>query len=483
MDFSRVKKAYFIGVKGVGMTMLAQFMAGKGVEISGSDTDDKFMTDEVLDSAGIKVIEHFAVENIPKDADLIVYSTAYNITNNVEVAEAVRSRTRSLTFAEALAEIFNVHYGVAVCGSHGKTTTTAWLGFLLSRAGQEPNVMVGSRVPQFAGASLVGNSDLLVIEADEYQNKLRYFQPRVVLLNNIDYDHPDFFPTEDDYIKVFAEFAKKLSPKGLLVTNFDDDKIRKYIIPLTRAKVVTYGLKEGADLVGYDMRVSNGRQYFKVRMKSEDEELVADKANNLLLQQETHELGDFSIALPGRHNVSNALGVIAASLELGVTLLDIRRHLGEFLGTARRLELLGEFRGVKIYDDYAHHPTEVRATLGAVRQLYPKEKVIVVFHPHTYTRTKALLDQFAESFALADELIVLDIYGSAREQQGGVHSQDLVAKIEALRPKGYAPTEVRYISTQNECEKYLRNTLRKGQIVVLVGAGDVFRIGQALINK
>jgi UDP-N-acetylmuramate--alanine ligase len=414
---------------------------------------------------------------------MIVYSTAYNLTNNVEVAAALRGRSRSLTYAEMLAEIFNSYYGVAVCGSHGKTTTTAWLGFLLREAGKEPNVMVGSRVPQFEGASLVGASDMLIIEADEYQNKLRYFLPRVVLMNNIDYDHPDFYPTEEEYIKAFADFAKKLSAKGLLVANYDDEKIRKYVITECKAKVVTYGLKEGADLVGYDLRVSDGRQYFKVRLKADESDLVADAVRNKILQKETNELGDFSISLAGHHNVANALAVIAASLELGVTLLDIRRFLGEFTGTARRLELLGEFRGAKIYDDYAHHPTEIRATLGGVRQLYPKSKVKVVFHPHTYSRTMALLDQFAESFALADELIVLDIYGSAREQQGGVHSQDLVVKIEALRPKGFAPEKVSYIPQSKDCERYLRETIRKGDVVILVGAGDVFRIGESLINN
>lgn len=483
MDLTRIKKAYFIGIKGVGMTMLAQFMAGKGIAITGSDTEEKFMTDQVLKKAGIGITEHFSEDNVPKDADLIVYSTAYNLTNNVEVAAALRGRIRSLTYAEMLAEIFNSYYGVAVCGSHGKTTTTAWLGFLLKAANKEPNVMVGSRVPQFDGASLVGTSDMLVIEADEYQNKLKYFLPRVVLMNNIDYDHPDFYPNEEEYVKAFSDFAKKLSAKGLLVTNFDDEKIRKFIIPDCKAKVVTYGFKEGADLVGYDLRVNEGRQYFKVRLKADESDLVADEARNKILQKETNELGDFSISLPGHHNVANALAVIAASLELGVTLLDIRRYLGDFTGTARRLELLGEFRGAKIYDDYAHHPTEIRATLGGVRQLYPKNKVRVVFHPHTYSRTLALLGQFAESFALADELILLDIYGSAREQQGGVHSQDLVAKIEAIRPKGFAPAVVRYIPTQTECEQYLRETIKKGDVVLLVGAGDVFRIGENLVNK
>lgn len=483
MDFKRIKKAYFIGIKGVGMTMLAQFMSAKGVEVSGSDTEEKFMTDQVLIRSGIKIVEHFAEDNIPKDADLIVYSTAYNLTNNIEVAAALRSRIRSMTYAEMLAEIFNAHYGVAVCGSHGKTTTTAWLGFLLREAGLSPNVMVGSRVPQFDGASLVGESDMLVIEADEYQNKLKYLQPRVVLLNNIDWDHPDYYATEGDYVRAFADFIKKIPAKGLLVANFDDEKIRKFVMPECRSRIITYGLKDGADYVAYDLRVVSGRQFFKVRLKADDAQLVADHKRNQQLQKETNELGDFSIGLLGLHNVSNALAVIATSFELGVSLLEVRRNVGEFQGTARRLELLGEFKNAKIYDDYAHHPTEIRATLGAVRQLYPKNRVIVVFHPHTFSRTKALFNQFAESFALADELIMLDIYGSARESQGGVHSKDLIEKIESLRQNGFAPNIVKYLARQQDCEAYLRKAVAKNDIVVLMGAGDVFRIGENLINN
>lgn len=483
MDFNRIKKAYFIGIKGVGMTMLAQFLAEKGIRISGSDTKEKFMTDQVLEKAGIIVHEGFSEENVPADADLIVYSTAYNLTSNVEVAKALRGRIRTLTFAETLAEVFNQHYGVAVCGSHGKTTTTAWLGFVLDRAGKEPNVMVGSRVPQFDGASLSGNSDLLVIEADEYQNKLRYFQPKVILLNNIDYDHPDYYANEADYIQVFVDFIKKLTPKGLLVANYDDEKIRKYAKVNCRGKIMTYGLKDGADLVAYDLKAVDGKQYFKVRMKTDDEELLADPKRNQELAEQMSELGSFSISLPGQHNVLNALGVIASSLELGVSLLDIRRYLGEFTGTTRRLEYIGTYHGVKIYNDYAHHPTEVRASLGAMRQLYPKKELVLVFHPHTYSRTAALLDQFAESFALADKLILPDIFGSAREQHGGVHTKDLIAKIKELEPKGFAPKNVYYVPTIDEIAEYLKKGLVRGQVLVLMGAGDEFRIAEKLLNS
>src|SRR3989338_4661944 len=270
MDFSKIKKIYLIGVKGEGMTMLGQFLAAGGAAVSGSDGPEKYMTDAVLAKAGIKVIEHFVAANIPKDADLIIYSTAYNAQTNVEVAAALAGKIKTLTYSQALGEVFNQKYGIAVVGSHGKTTTTAWLGYIMKMAGLEPSVMVGARVPQFDGCSLVGSSDYLVIEADEYQNKLENFQPKAVLLNNIDYDHPDFFPTEADYKNVFIEFIKKIPAKGWLVTNFDDPVIRKIAQVNCKGKVITYGINEAADYVAYDIKSDGQKQYFKVKLGVED---------------------------------------------------------------------------------------------------------------------------------------------------------------------------------------------------------------------
>lgn len=472
MDLSKIKKIYMIGVKGVGMTMLGQYFAGQGIEVVGSDTDQKFMTDEVLKKAGVKVIEKFDDKNIPADADLIIYSTSYNRENNIEVkcalgcenCTAKKCGIKVLTYAEAMGEVFNQKYGIAVVGSHGKTTTTAWLGFVLDRAGIKPNVMVGARVPQFDGSALISPSDYLIIEADEYQNKLASFNPKAVLLNNIDYDHPDFFPNEDEYKKVFIEFIKKIPSKGFLVANYDDPIIRKIAAVNCRGKVISYAINEAADFVAYDLRHQDGKQYFKVKLGVDEEE--------------DNNLGDFAISLLGRHNIYNALAVIAVCVEMGIELVDTRTYLEEFTGTARRAQVMGEFRGATIIDDYAHHPTEVRSTLEGVRQAYGARKITVVFHPHTFTRTKALLDDFAKSFDNADEVIVLDIYGSVREKQGGVHSKDLVEKLKIQNSK----LKINYIPDLKKCEEYLRENIERGDVVILMGAGDVFRIGESLVK-
>mgnify|MGYP001588751242 FL=1 len=329
MDFSKIKKIYLIGVKGVGMTMLGQYLAAKGAEVSGSDGPEKYMTDAVLAKAGIKVIEHFAAANIPQEADLIIYSTAYNAETNIEVAATLAGKIKVLTYAQAIGDIFNQKYGIAVVGSHGKTTTTAWLGYVMKMAELEPNIMVGALVPQFNGCSLIGNSNYLVIEADEYQNKFKYYQPKAVLLNNIDYDHPDFFPTEADYKNVFIEFIKKIPVKGFLVTNFDDPVIRKIARVNCRCKVITYAINEAADYVAYDIKSDARKQYFKVKF-GVDEEEEDEKSGNV----RGGESGDFSIQLSGRHNIYNALAVIVASIELGIELFKIRKYLEEFSGTA-----------------------------------------------------------------------------------------------------------------------------------------------------
>ncbi|HTX86668.1 MAG TPA: UDP-N-acetylmuramate--L-alanine ligase [Candidatus Nanoarchaeia archaeon] len=520
MDLAKIKKIYMIGIKGVGMTMLAQFLASKGYDVSGSDTAEVFMTDQVLARFGIKVNQGFNTDNLPAGADLIIYSSAYNAETNVEVARAMAGKIKTLTYAEVLGEIFNQMYGIAVCGSHGKTTTTAWLGYVLMKAGLKPNVLVGARVEQFDGAGTYGDSDYLVIEADEYQNKLKYYNPKAVLLNNIDHDHHDFFPTEESYVDAFVKFIEKIPKKGFLVTNFDDPIIAKIANVNCRGKIITYALnREDVNFFAYDIKQQGLKQFFKVRYcennnyplerpafaKATARQRVAAARGTALSNEaqpllkgldvvggvsvsETEELGDFSISLTGKHNVYNALAVIAASIELSVALKDIRTYLGEFSGTDRRAKILGKFNGATIIDDYGHHPTEIRATLAGLRAAYPDQKIIAVFHPHTFTRTKALLNEFAQSFSDADKVIVLDIYGSAREKHGGVSSLDLIEKMkeyEENKPafaKATVGKNFVHVHDLLECEKYLRETVERGQVIVLIGAGDVFRVGEALVN-
>lgn len=481
MDWSAVKNIYFIGIKGVGMTMLAQFLKNRGYLVSGSDVAETFMTDQVLKDNKIKVNSGFALNRTLEEAELIIYSTAYN-GDNLEVAWALENKP-TLTYAEALGQIFGQYYGVAVAGSHGKTTTSAWLGFTLWNGDLKPNVLVGSRVPQFAGASLIGSSSIMVIEADEYQNKLRYFQPKMVVLNNIDYDHVDFYPTPADYQQAFIDFIAKIPTDGYLIANYDDPIIRKIAPVHCRGRIISYAIDTAADYVAYGLHQANGRQYFKVKMGVDLDDETEDEKLSRIAITNAGDLGDFSASLPGKHNVSNALAVLAASVELGLPLYKIREGIAAFNGTARRLEILGQFQGADIIDDYAHHPTEIKASLKALKERYPDKKLRIFFHPHTFSRTIALFDDFAASFNEADEVGILKIYGSAREAEGGISGQELADRIIISRKDDGKEGKVDYFDSLDSLITFLRQTINDEQVVVLMGAGDIFRAGQELLGK
>lgn len=459
-----------IGIKGVGMATLAQFLKAGGALVSGSDVAETFMTDKILARLKIKVKTPFSSKNLPLDASLIIYSIAYNPANNSELKfikdnPELFKKARILTYSEALGELFSSHQGIAVCGSHGKTTVSAWLGYVLAKSGKRPNVFVGSNVPQFKGGSLSGSGKIFVSEADEYGDKLQYLNPYGVVLNNIDYDHPDFFKTEADYLQVFSKFVKRIPVAGFLVTNNCDAlsrKIKKYC----RAQIINYDVADDnynnatVNYLAHGLRIKNGYQYFFV--------------NNL---------GEFKIRLWGKHNIFNALAVIAAARELGVSLAGLKKYLFDFRGTERRAQILGKYQGALIIDDYAHHPTEIIATLEGIRRHYPDKKLRVIFHPHTFTRTKALFNDFVASFGSAQELIILDIYGSAREQQGGVSSAQLVKAIQKFNKQHAISQPVSNLKNIAQTVDYLCTNVQKGDLIILMGAGDVFRVGEELLCK
>jgi len=464
MDLRKYKRFYFIGIKGVGMTMLAQFLHGLGKEIQGVDIADVFMTDQVLKKEGIKVRAGFDASLIPTDA-VIIYSTAYTAENNEEM-RFIEVNKRNfelpiLNYAQAIGALFNSHKGIAVCGSHGKTTTSAWLGYVLRHVGVDANVLVGARVPQFKASAVRGKSDYFVAEADEYQDKLQYFSPHGIVLNNIDYDHPDFFKTHKAYFEVFARFTAKLKKNDFLAANAADEQIRK-LLPTVKGKVVTYALadklpkKTEVTLLGHSICREDGWQYFQV-----------------------NDFGEFKIQLLGNHNIENALAVLAVAYALGLDPRNLKKALAGFKGTARRAELMGKYKGVPVYDDYGHHPTEVKATLKSFKEAFPKRRLIAVFHPHTFTRTKALYKDFLTSFNDADVLGCLEIYGSAREVQGGISSRDLISGMKAEGRKKPA----KYLADFDDALNWLKKTLKPNDVLLLIGAGDIFRVGERLIRK
>lgn len=435
------------------MTALAQIFKARGIKVTGSDTKERFFTDEVLRSEGIEYREGFDPKKMPRKIDLIVYSSAYN-ENNPEMANAIKRKIKMISMAEALGLLYQDTYGIAVCGSHGKTTISALLGYSMVKCGFDPTVWVGSKVIQFKGNARVGHSKYLVTEADEYQNKLQYLTPRGIILNNIDWDHTDYFKQEKDYIKVFKDFAKRLPKNGFLVANFDDPKV-VFITEGLKCEIISYGFRPGLDYSARNIRTEDGFQRFEVLKKD-------------------RVLGYFKTQLIGRHNILNCLPVIAVLDKLGSELDCIKNSVENFKGTARRFEKIGEYNEAIIIDDYAHHPTEIQATLTGARNFYKDSKIWAVFHPHTYTRTKDLLNNFAKSFDLADYVVVIDIYGSAREEKGEVHSKDLVEKINKYS------RNAKYLPKIKDAVDYLSKKVKKGDVVITMGAGNVWEVGEKL---
>jgi UDP-N-acetylmuramate--alanine ligase len=455
VDFSRIKKIYFLGIKGSGMIALVEIFSQRGFEVTGSDTEEKFFTDEILKKKlFVKYHEGFDAKHITGDIDLIIYSTAYNEKNNEEFKAAKYKMIPMVSYPEMLAQLFNEKYGIAVCGTHGKTTTTAMLAEIFRVAGLDPTAVVGSQVRQWRGSALVGRSEFMIIEADEYQNKLDLYKPQAVIFTSADWDHPDCFPTFEEYKNTFAKFVERIPRHGFLVVCADRSETLE-IAQKAKSKVMTYGFTSGADVKISSYEIREGKQFFSLSVREK-------------------RLGDFELMLPGRHNVLNAAAAIAMGRQFNADLEKIRKALANFEGTSRRFEYIGQRNGAILIDDYAHHPEEIKATLRAAREFFPKRRIWCIFHPHTFTRTKALLSEFAQSFEDADRVIILDIYGSAREVQGGVHSRDLVELAKKYH------RQVEYIATIEEVIEFLRDKISREDLLITMGAGNVWEIAEGL---
>ena len=420
------KNIHMTGVKGVGMTALAQVLLANGFAVDGSDVSETFMTDAVLKELGIAATAFDAKHVRGKDA--VIRSNAYASTNP-EVAAAEQAGMPLFSYPEVVAELFNAHYGVAIAGSHGKTTTTAMLAHILKYARKNVTAIVGSRVENWHCGALAGDLSkqdaLFVLEADEYKEAFLYYRPKAAIITNIDYDHPDYFATPKEYAAAFGKFIKPLPSDGFLVVNADDA-----------------ALCDAARLAACRVIFVSG-----------------------------NAVQSFNLRTGGDHNVMNANMAYQAALALGVSREVAADAFADFQGTARRMELVGENNGALIYDDYAHHPSEIKATLAALKQKYPAKRIIAVFQPHTYSRTKALFVDFAGAFADADSVILTDIYASAREQK-----DDSVNMAEMVRAINHKGKDAILIKNKENIASYVKRTMSADDVVVTLGAGDIGRV-------
>jgi len=447
---------HFIGLKGVAMTALAEILQGQGYTIVGSDTAEVFPTDQVLKNLNIHCAPGFAAENIGPSIAAIVYSTAYT-RDHIERREAQGRGLPEWSYPEVVGFLMTMYtHSIAVAGSHGKTTTTAMLARMLEEGGLDPTAIVGSTVINWGRNARLGASPWFVLEADEYQNKFQYYAPRHLIITNIDYDHPDYFPDIESYQKVFIDFAAKLPADGTLII-WGEEPLKSQLRANCSSKFITYGEGENNDWRLVDVAIADDTS-FKVTKNG-------------------NHYGDFTIPAAGFHYALNALGAMVMAEVAGVGQKAIALALKNFRGTARRLEYRGEFNNAIIIDDYAHHPTEIKATIKALRAGHPGKRLWCVWQAHTFSRTAAFLEDFARALDGADQVILPPIYASAREKGGEVNNQIMASAVNSL-----SSNKAQAVSSIEEAADVLRGVLKDGDVVVTMGAGDVWRAAEMIMN-
>ena len=456
IDFHTPLAVHFIGIGGISMSGLAEILLEEGFHISGSDAKESALTD-ALEKKGARIYYGQRASNISDSTDVVVYTAAIH-PDNPEFARAKELGIPMLTRAELLGQIMrNYDTPIAVAGTHGKTTTTSMLSHILLKGDCDPTISVGGILPAIGGNIRVGQSYTFLTEACEYTNSFLSFFPKISIILNMDADHLDFFKDIDDIRRSFRRFAELLPADGTLIINADTPEYQSITEGLS-CQVITYGLENNADYTASDITYDEfGHASFNVRYKGSD-------------------LGRCSLKVPGSHNVSNALSAVAAGRLLNLPWEVIAEGLLSFTGTDRRFQYKGTVGGVTIIDDYAHHPTEIEATLKAAAN-YPHRKVWCVFQPHTYTRTKALLPEFAQALTLADHVVLADIYAARETDTLGISSEDLADRIRELG------TPCEYFPTFDEIENFLLENCTQGDLLITMGAGDVVNIGEQLLGK
>ncbi len=445
------RKGHLIGIGGVSMSPLAEVLAEAGLVITGSDINDSANV-EHLRSKGIRVFLGHSAENIPADAEFVVRTAAVR-DNNPEIVEAHRRGIPVFERTQAWGAIMkDYRNSLCISGTHGKTTTTSMCTHILMAAERDPTVMIGGTLPLLHAAHRVGTGDTIVMEACEYYNSFLSFSPTVAVILNIEQDHLDFFKDIEDIKASFRKFASLVPPHGFIVANAEDENTMDALKPLDR-DIFTFGMNKGADVYAANIQRHGAETEFDVIY---GEEVY------------TH----VNLRVPGDHNIKNALAASAATICLGCSPSAIRYGLAGFAGANRRFEFKGKFNGADIYDDYAHHPRELQVLLDAVEPLGYR-RVIVVFQPHTYSRTKAFFREFVEQLKRPDFCYLAEIYAAREKNTLGISSADLAKEL----PNG------QFFADNAELEKTLRAVASPGDIILTVGAGDVYTIGERLLEN
>ena len=452
--FKKIRQIHFVGIGGIGMSGIAEVLHNLGYAVTGSDSRESENTRR-LTSLGIRVAIGHQAEHVG-EADVVVRSSAV-APDNVELAAARHRVIPVIQRAEMLAELMRMKYGVAVAGTHGKTTTTSMVATVLAQGGLDPTIVIGGRLNALGSNAKLGRGDFLVAEADESDGSFLKLSPTIAVVTTIDAEHLDYYRDLAHIQDTFVEFINKVPFYGLAVLCLDQENIQT-LLPRVEKRFVTYGLRTQADFLARDISFKGMTSDFQVSWKH-------------------RPLGRLHLRVPGLHNVYNALAAAAVGLDLELDFAVIQQALGEFTGVARRFQILGEPKGILVVDDYAHHPAEIQATLNAAKTGFARD-LIAVFQPHRYTRTQALLHEFATAFYQADRLLVTEIYPAGERPIPDVHGGQIAERV-----KEHGHKNVTYVPEKEELVDAVLAVARPGDMVLILGAGDIWKIGEEIVRR
>lgn len=451
--FRKSKKMHFVGIGGIGMSGIAEILINMGYDVSGSDLKESEQTRR-LASLGAEIFIGHYPSNV-RDCNVVITSTAID-NSNPEITEARNRRIPIIHRSEMLAELIRLKYGIGVAGTHGKTTTSSMLAYTLYHGGLNPTAVIGGKVLNFGSNARSGTGDYLVFEADESDGSFLHLLPSIAIVTNIDADHLDHYKYFNNVKEAFLEYVNKVPFYGYSVLCIDDPVVRE-LLPKTERSHSTYGFSEDAVFRASNVRIENGMMKYACSYKN-------------------GSLGEFDIISLGRHNVLNSISVIAVALELGLSVEVIREGLAAFKGVGRRFEQIGEAEGILVMDDYGHHPTEIRATLSALKLL--NRRLIVVFQPHRYTRTELLWDEFGNAFGNADRLFLTEIYPAGEQPIAGVSSSLI---LEEIRKNKSVKADL--IENFDDIPRAVASEAKTGDVIITLGAGDICRAAPKILDE
>ncbi len=454
MMMNTIKRVHFVGIGGIGMSGIAEILLNQGFAVSGSDLNDTDITKR-LEGLGVKIYKGHAAENL-EDVDVLVYSSAVS-ESNPEVAAAIERKIPVIKRAEMLAECMRMKYGVGIAGTHGKTTTTSMVGLVLTEGGVDPTIIVGGKLSSLGGTNArLGKSDYIVVEADEFDRTFLKLTPTIAAITTLEKEHLDTYKDLDDIKQAFVEFANKVPFFGFVVLCLDEPALQD-IIPLINKKIFTYGLTQQADIRAIDIEQSEFASEYTVVYLGE-------------------ELGRIKLNMPGIHYVKNSLVAVTVGLQLGLKFETIKKSLESFSGVYRRFETKYDGDDILVVDDYAHHPTEINATLSGIRGGWNR-RLVAVFQPHLYSRTRDFYAEFGRSFLNSDVFICTDVYPAREKPIEGISGR-MIADI----AKSYGHKNVIYVEDKNEVPALLKEIIEKDDIVVTLGAGDIWKYGEKFVE-